>query len=344
ADETRSEALRAAAARRLARLARPAGAGGPGGADGRPLAAADGSATPGRARPVPAADPASWWGTRALSTAPVPIRSTESALSFSASALTAINECPARWFLEREAGGEQSATQAQGFGNAVHAVADRIGRGEIDLTDPSATVARLLAEVDRVWGHLPFRTPWSKDRERAQLVDALHRFIDWHRRPDARELLATEQPFRVAVTLPDATDVVLQGYADRLELDGAGRVVVIDLKTGKYPASDLPNHPQLGLYQFAVEQGAMTQVHESTTSGGAELWQLRQEARGARLKVQRQEVQAPDASGIRPIEHQLMAAAAVLGAERFPARPGSYCERCDFSPLCPAQNAGTVLS
>ena len=36
------------------------------------------------------------------------------------------------------------------------------------------------------------------------------------------------------VTLPDGQVVRLHGYADRLELDEDGRVVVVDLKTGKY--------------------------------------------------------------------------------------------------------------
>ena len=37
------------------------------------------------------------------------------------------------------------------------------------------------------------------------------------------------------MTLPDGEQVALRGYADRLELDDDGRVVVVDLKTGKYP-------------------------------------------------------------------------------------------------------------
>ena len=40
---------------------------------------------------------------------------------------------------------------------------------------------------------------------------------------------------RAEVTLPDGQVVRLHGYADRLELDEDGRVVVVDLKTSKYP-------------------------------------------------------------------------------------------------------------
>jgi superfamily I DNA/RNA helicase/RecB family exonuclease len=331
ADDTQPEGLRDAAARRLARLASLS-------LDGRSL--------------VAAADPATWWGTRSFSEAEVPIRPQEAPVALSASALTAIIECPARWFLEREAGGEQSANQAQGFGNVVHALADRIGRGEIQIDDQETTVQALMAEVDRVWGQLPFRTPWSAARSRAEVEAALGRFIHWHQRREARRLLATEHEFRVAVTLPDGHDVQLHGFADRLEVDADGRVVVVDLKTGKTAASDLPHHPQLGLYQLAVEHGAARSLlpeGASAESGGAELWQLRQGAKGGVLKVQRQEPHhqqspAADGSGARPVELQLQSAAAAIRDERFSARPGAYCERCDFERLCPARNAGTVLS
>ena len=63
------------------------------------------------------------------------------------------------------------------------------------------------------------------------------------------------------------------------------------------------------------------------------------------MKVQRQEVQKPDETGVRPIEQQLMLAAQAVREERFPARPDeAICRRCDFTALCPAHNAGTVLS
>ena len=78
-------------------------------------------------------------------------------------------------------------------------------------------------------------------------------------------------------------------------------------------------------------------------AGGAELWQLRKEAY-RKLKVQRQEPQEPDADGVRPIERQLMTAVAALRDERFPARPGSHCQHCEFVRLCPAKTSGTVLS
>ena len=82
---------------------------------------------------------------------------------------------------------------------------------------------------------MEFRTPWSRAREREAVAAALARFVAWHHRPGARTVVATEPKLRAEVTLPDGQVVRLHGYADRLELDEDGRVVVVDLKTGKYP-------------------------------------------------------------------------------------------------------------
>jgi RecB family exonuclease len=145
------------------------------------------------------------------------------------------------------------------------------------------------------------------------------------------------------VTLPDGQVVRLHGYADRLELDEDGRVVVVDLKTGKYlptgPAVE--QHSQLGLYQLAVDHGAADEAAgRPVRSGGAELVQLR--VGDALPKVQHQS--RPGDEGPRLVELQLMQAAAALRAEEFVARPGAHCDRCTFQAICPDKASGTVLS
>ncbi|WP_205471126.1 ATP-dependent DNA helicase [Nocardioides sp. SYSU D00038] len=294
---------------------------------------------------VPAADPATWWGTRGWSSAPAPLRPADEPVRLTASALTSLEQCPAKWFLESEAGGERASTQAQGFGNVVHALADRIAREELAGEAAEPDVERLMTHVDEVWEQIPFRTPWSSAREREEVRRALARFLAWHGRPDARQVLATEQPIRAEVPLPGGQVVALHGYADRLELDADGRVVVIDLKTSKYfPTNDeIAVHPQLGLYQLAVEHGAVDDLVPGAQPGGAELWQLRHDLR-AKLRVQQQPPQEPDEEGLRPIERQLVAAVEAVREERFPARPGGHCDHCDFVSLCPAKHSGTVLS
>ena len=328
-DETCTPALRDAAARRLALLAR--------------------ERAPGGRQMVPAADPATWWGLRELSAAETPVRDPETPVRLSASALASIRTCPARWFLEREAGGASASSAAQGFGNLVHLIAEQVARGELAVGDGG--VDELMEHVDRVWAQMAFRTPWSGMREREAVREVLERFLGHHRRPGARTTTGIEQPFQVTVDLPDGEQVVLRGFADRLELDDEGRVWVVDLKTSKHPPTDksLAEDPQLGVYQLAAALGGFAERGSGDTEpievevGGAELWQLRRSVRG-RLKVQTQEPQPPDDEGVTTVERQLMEAARIVRSEQFAARPGSHCDHCQFVTLCPAQTSGTVLS
>ncbi len=288
---------------------------------------------------APAADPSTWWGMRAPSRSSTPVRPEGEPVRLSASALQGLLTCPAQWFLQQEAGGTVVSSSAQGFGIIVHALADRMAKGELSAEDD------LMALVDDVWDRMSFRTPWSGDREREAVRDALARFAAWQARPGARTHVSSEGSITATVDLPDGQRVRLIGYVDRLELDDNGDVVVVDLKTGKYAPTDasLPENPQLGLYQLAVDHGAADEaVGRPVRSGGAELVQLRL---GAELpKVQPQAPQEPDADGVTVIQHQLMAAVAAVRDEEFVARPGAQCDRCDFHAVCPATSSGSVLS
>ena len=58
-----------------------------------------------------------------------------------------------------------------------------------------------------------------------------------------------------------APAVRVRGRVDRLERDGAGRLVVVDVKTGKTPVSkdDAQRHAQLAMYQLAIAEGLLPQ-------------------------------------------------------------------------------------
>ncbi len=287
---------------------------------------------------LPAADPDQWWGLREVSAAAVPVRATEEPVALSGSAVRGIEECALRWFLAREAGGESQSTSAQGFGSIVHALAAAVLDGEV-----AADADALLKELDRVWGQLQFPVSWASDAERQEAVRALGRFLRWHDDPDRRRHpLAAELTFDV--TVPVGGDTArLRGSMDRVELDAEGRAVVVDLKTGKTPPTEaaLRRDAQLGVYQLAVAVGAADEAAGSQVQpGGAELVQLRKElARG--IKVQHQPPDSPEAP--LAASAQVAAAVDVLRSERFAARVGPGCGRCEFQPVCPAQPAGQTL-
>ncbi|MFL6025079.1 MAG: PD-(D/E)XK nuclease family protein, partial [Marmoricola sp.] len=320
-DPTLSPALREAAGRRLARLSAEE-------LDGRPL--------------VPQADPASWWGTRAASRSGVPVRVPDEPVPISASLLESVLVCPMNWFLTDEAGGVVAAHQSANVGQLVHAIAERVARGELPDDDLDA----LMAEVDVVWARLEFRTPWSRDREYGRIRSALARFLAWHT-ANPRELIGVEQGFSTTVDLPADERVRLRGYADRLELDADGDVVVVDLKTQRNAptAPSVQRNVQLALYQYAVDSGAVDALADRPLrSGGAELVQLGALDDSPTAAVQPQAPPAADGPEREQLRAVLSTTATMLRTETFPAIAGSHCERCSFVALCPIKSAGAVTA
>ena len=127
-----------------------------------------------------------------------------------------------------------SARHQAANGSATCARARRPGRRGRAHLGPG-DVDELMEHVDEVWDQLAFRTPWSRGAgARRGAQGALTRFLDWHHVRHARTLLATEQRFAHGRRAPGRRAGAAHGYADRLEIDDDGQVVVVDLKTGKY--------------------------------------------------------------------------------------------------------------
>jgi superfamily I DNA/RNA helicase/RecB family exonuclease len=312
ADPDTSEPLREAAARRLARLAGE----------------------------VRIADPSSWWGTRSATRSVQPVRDPDQPVPVSASVLESMSTCPTQWFLEREAGGVARAHQSANLGELLHALAQRVATGEVE---PAVDV--LMEHVDAVWDRLDFRTPWSKAREHERVRAALGRFVQWHL-ANPRRLLGTETAFSTVVELESGEQVQLTGYADRLELDSEGNVVVVDLKTGRSKPTNksVEVHAQLGLYQYAVDHGAVEELVPGARAGGAELVQVGLTDGGETAVVQAQDVQPEDGPERTLLRQRLAHTASLLRAESFPSVAGPHCRECQFVPICPIKGAGPVTS
>ncbi len=316
-DPESPEPIRTAAALRLARLARE---------------------TAGDRVLVPQADPGSWWGTRAVSRAQRPVRDPERPVPVSASMLDAVATCPTHWFLRAEAGGVAVAHQSANLGQIVHALAQRVADGDLP-----PDLDALMAEVDGVWDRLSFRTPWSKGREHDRVQAALGRFLAWHA-ANPRELVDVERRFSAEIELDGGERVQLAGYADRLEVDADGDIVVVDLKTSRNAPSGpaVAGDRQLGLYQYAVEQGAFADDAGEPRSGGAELVQLGLLDGGDTAKVQAQDPQHDGDPRRTALRGEMARAAAYLREENFPAVAGQHCRECAFVSLCPVKGAGSV--
>ncbi|OAR24698.1 DNA helicase UvrD [Streptomyces sp. ERV7] len=319
-DPEASEALRDAAARRLARLAALTDD------EGQPL--------------VPAAHPYRWWGLNEPTRSAVPLRDRDHPVVLSGSALDQLaNTCALQWFLGREVKADAPATAAQGFGNVVHVLADEVASGRTP-----ADLAVLMERLDSVWDALAFDAPWKSAQEKDNARVALERFLRWHTLDrTGRTPVATEHDFDVTLEAGEY-EVRIRGSMDRVERDEAGRAYVVDFKTGKQAptANEVAAHPQLAVYQLAVERGAVDEAFagERPAPGGAELVHLRQpapkkEGGEAYPKVQAQEPLAGEWVG-----DLLATAAGRVLDEHFTPKTGQHCTNCAFRTSCSAQPEG----
>ncbi|SCG57399.1 ATP-dependent helicase [Micromonospora inositola] len=276
---------------------------------------------------VPGAHPDDWWGLRGLSDdRPLvddgePVRVTPSAME---SAL----RCSLRWLLERH-GGSGPASAAQGVGNLVHAAA-------MLAEDASADRTALLEYVAARFDAIELAARWMVGPERARAEAMVDKLLRWLA-GNPRRLLAIEHEFAVRLDDPQRP-VQLTGRVDRLEVDADGRLVVIDLKTGKSTAvteREVAEHPQLGAYQAAVEAGAFAEFGEE--SGGAALVQLGTSAKDAKEQAQAAAGEGPEAGWATALVRRT---ADTMAAATFAAVANSKCRVCPVRTSCPVSGQG----
>jgi RecB family exonuclease len=251
----------------------------------------------------------------------------------SPSQVETFEKCGLRWLLSMAVGAQDGGpTEYSTMGKVVHAVA------ELAAEDPGVSEGDIAKRLDEIWDELDFRSSWYADKQRAVAEQMVARFLAWHVEND-REVVAVEEPFQV-----DLGRVVIRGRIDRAERDGAGRAVIVDLKTSAsaVPEKDLPRHPQLGVYQYAVMLGAFER-HGLVEPGGAELIQVGKGGFAARVRVQRQDEPAgaddPDWTG-RLVER----VADGMANPVFEARVNEGCRNCPVRACCPAHESGQQVT
>jgi RecB family exonuclease len=273
---------------------------------------------------VPGAAPDRWWGLAPLSddaplvpgTDPVRVRP---------SAIETFQRCPLRWVLS-SVGAEASPDTKQTVGTAVHAVAQRVAEGLPAADAPAA----LAAELDQ----LDLGPGWADQRQRQTAQDMLGRFLAWHA-ADGRQLVGVEIEFDATVGRAS-----IRGKVDRLERDADGRLVVVDLKTGKTAAKNVEEHGQLAAYQVAVAAGGFGE--HGSTPGGAALLQV---GTGAKAKEQHQEPLPADLPVTETWAGELIAAVGEgMGSATFEVRTGAHCARCPARRTCPLQEPGRQVT
>lgn len=305
-DEGAGEGRRRAAARQLARLA---------------------------AAGVPGAHPDTWWGLPELSDGR-PLAGAGETVEVSPSTVEQVRRCGVRWVLERH-GGANPPTPEQNVGTLVHAAAAE--SGELD---------ELHRYLDEHWDEVEFPARWLVGRRRREADDMLDRLAGWLA-GNPRKLVATEHRFRTRLPdVPGQPAVELTGAVDRLELDDAGRPVIVDLKTGKTAPTDdaAAVHPQLAAYQVAAAHDAFVDqpgVDPGAEPGGAALVQLGLSRKGAREQRQPALSEADDPGWAEDMVHD---AARAMAANTFQAVVNDHCRMCAVRTSCPLNAKGRQVT
>ena len=247
----------------------------------------------------------------------------------SPSQVESFTRCGLRWLLE-VAAGAGSSDVIRHFGIVIHAAAVLAAEGAAD--------SAIGERIDEVWHHLDFGSAWYSEKQREQAHQMVSKFLAWHRE-NPRELVAYEQSMRAQVG-----EVEITGRVDRLERDGDGRAIVVDLKTSStpVPGADLDRHPQLGVYQLAVLLGAFERLG-LTEPGGAELVQVGRASLAAQVRVQAQRSlrEDPEPGWAQELVETV---AAGMAGPLFEAKLNPGCRRCPVASSCPAHPAGEQVT
>ncbi|APE19155.1 ATP-dependent DNA helicase [Mycobacterium sp. WY10] len=294
-----SEGERATAAHQLARLA----------ADG-----------------VPGANPAQWYGMTAVSSLDPLWSGEQHTVTLSPSTLQTLADCPLRWLAERHGGSDRRDLRST-LGSVVHA-----------LIADSGSAEQLTADLEKLWSTIPFDSPWYSDNELDRHRAMLEAFVAW-RSATRHELteIGTEVDIDGVIAEPEdgQPGVRVRGRVDRLERDAEGRLVIVDVKTGKSPVTkdEAARHAQLGLYQLAISEGAI--ADGDRPGGGRLVYVAKPNASGATEREQ--SPLTPETTD--EWRQTVQQAAAATAGPQFVARVNDGCTHCPMRAACPAHTA-----
>lgn len=187
---------------------------------------------------ITGANPDSWWGL-------APISSTaalypEGDVPVSPSALATLEDSPVEWFLGSLA--RHDSGPEAGLGMLIHRALER---------HPAGSAEELWSVVEKSFSQLDYDAGWVEAYQRRiarGMVDALASYID-DRRIEGYTTVGVEQKF----VLREGR-ALIRGVVDRIEVTPENKLVVVDLKTGRFVTdSAVADNPQMMSYQLAVE-------------------------------------------------------------------------------------------
>ncbi|WP_328858536.1 ATP-dependent helicase [Williamsia herbipolensis] len=287
---------------------------------------------------VPGAHPVEWFGLPEASSDIGLWDPERGPVTLSPSSIEALQRCSLRWMLERNGGRDGDSAPAVA-GTLVHTLVQALA-GQIDPT-------HVTEALHRVWDQVDVGAHWFSAHELDRVEGMLTHFADWLARSrDELEEVSVEVDVDAVVPADDTGDepaVRLRGRIDRLERDGQGRPVVVDVKTGKTIVSrdDAHVHPQLAAYQLALHLGGAPEIGPADPGGGRLVY-----VNSASTKTGATERVQPPLTGdqIQEWIGLVRSAARASVGPRFVATVNSGCVRCPLTASCPASIAGKAVT
>ncbi len=284
---------------------------------------------------VPGASPEHWYGV-AEPTSTRPLRDPDEApVRVSPSRLQALERCQLDWVIG-DLGGDPG-TAVAGLGTILHAALEHAAGADEDA---------LWRFVEDRWSQLDFEAEWIDRSERIRARDLVSRLAAYLRDVErsGAELVGAEPHFEVEIPIEGAAHpAVLSGYIDRVERQADGRVVIVDLKTGRAEQTSdkaVADNPQLAAYQLAFERGAIAGA-AGEPSGGAKLVVLKK----TRQAPYAEPHQPPfDDEARAAFLGRVDSAVRVMRGARFEAPFEEHCRDDHTHGLCRIHTIGAVSS
>jgi len=246
---------------------------------------------------------------------------------------------PLNWFVQ-SAGGTAAHDFAASLGTLIHSIAEE---------HPDASGAEYEQILEERWPELEKLENWEGQRDFDRATAMLKKFAQYcvAMRQEGRHLVARELQFNVSVPT-EGPEVQIRGIIDRVEADDKGRVTVVDLKTGANAPSknDVLQHPQLGVYQTAIQLGALKKHPEteglSDDPAGASLVYVGTTTKSPTLRDQ------PALAEDDWARTLILEAAELMGHTEFTTRhvagAGGLMGSCTLPEICPLCEQGRQVT
>ncbi|MFV8310302.1 ATP-dependent helicase [Mycobacteroides chelonae] len=281
---------------------------------------------------VSGADPGSWYGLADVSSEDPLWHAEDGPVRLSPSNVETLMACPLRWLLERH-GGTDLTDPRRALGTLVHAL----------VGEHPADNEVMYRELDKAWESMSFESQWYARNELRRHHELLEAFSAW-RMATRGELTEVGREIGVdgVLTHADHPQVRLVGRIDRLERDAEGRAVVIDIKTGKSPATkdDAQQHAQLATYQVAAAEGLIAGQPAGEPGGGRLVYVAKPNLDDGATQRHQDPLTPAAQQAWRDTIHT---AAANTKGPLFIARVNDGCGHCPLRVCCPAQAEGQAV-